>query len=223
MSQLEVVFLGNNFERLLLGLWVSVRVALISMGVSLVLGTLLGLLMTVRNRVVWFLTRTYVETLRLLPQLVLLFVVFFEAAKVTGVDIPGEAAAIIVFSAWGTAELGDLVRGAVESVPAHQRESAAALGLSPGQIQTRVVLPQAVRQLVPLTVNLTTRMIKTTPLIYFIGVTEVLAVARQVIDANRFSHPDAALWVYGVVFILYFLVCWAISLFARRLERTLAL
>lgn len=223
MSQLEVVFLGNNFERLLLGLWVSVRVALISMGVSLVLGTLLGLLMTVRNRVVWFLTRTYVETLRLLPQLVLLFVVFFEAAKVTGVDIPGEAAAIIVFSAWGAAELGDLVRGAVESVPAHQRESAAALGLSPGQIQTRVVLPQAVRQLVPLTVNLTTRMIKTTPLIYFIGVTEVLAVARQVIDANRFSHPDAALWVYGVVFILYFLVCWAISLVARRLERTLAL
>ena len=82
-----------------------------------------------------------------------------------------------------------------------------------------MVLPQAVRGLVPLTINLTNRMIMTTSLVVLIGVVEVLKVAQQIIDANRFEYPGAALWVYGVVFLLYFLVCFPISLASRKLER----
>ena len=52
-----------------------------------------------------------------------------------------------------------------------------------------------------------------------IGMTEVLKVGRQIIDANRFEYPTAALWVYGVVFLLYFFACWPISLLARKLEQ----
>ena len=71
----------------------------------------------------------------------------------------------------------------------------------------------------PLTINLATRMIKTTSLVVLIGMTEVLKVGKQIIDANRFTHPTAALWVYGVIFLLYFLACWPISLLAKKLER----
>lgn len=82
-----------------------------------------------------------------------------------------------------------------------------------------VIAPQTMRRLIPLTINLTTRMIKTTSLVVLIGITEVLKVGKQIIDANRFDYPTAALWVYGVIFLLYFLACWPISSLAKKLEQ----
>ena len=128
-------------------------------------------------------------------------------------------AAIIVFTLWGTAEMSDLVRGALVSIPRHQYESAEALGLKRGQVFRYVVLPQTVRRLLPQSINLITRMIKTTSLILMIGVVEVLKVAQQIIEANRTASPNAAFGIYLTVFLLYFLVCWPISLLARKLEQ----
>ena len=67
--------------------------------------------------------------------------------------------------------------------------------------------------------NLLTRMVKTTSLVVLIGVVEVLKVGQQIIDTNRFQYPTAALPIYGVIFFLYFLVCWPISIAARKLEK----
>ncbi|AOG28823.1 amino acid ABC transporter permease [Cutibacterium avidum] len=208
---------------LLQGLWVSVRIALVSMVLSIMLAIPLGLVMDSRHLWVRILTRGYVEALRLLPQLVLLFVVYFEMAQVADLDVSGEVAAIIVFTLWGTAEMGDLVRGAIAAVPHHQIVSAQALGMSDRAVRRRIVMPLALRQLVPLTVNLVTRMIKTTALVSLIGVVEILKVAQAIIDRNRFDHPDAALWIYGTVFCLYFVICFVISLYSRHLERKMAL
>ncbi|MEH1546470.1 amino acid ABC transporter permease [Cutibacterium avidum] len=208
---------------LLQGLWVSVRIALVSMVLSIMLAIPLGLVMDSRHLWLRILTRGYVEALRLLPQLVLLFVVYFDMAQVADLDVSGEVAAIIVFTLWGTAEMGDLVRGAIAAVPHHQIVSAQALGMSDRAVRRRIVMPLALRQLVPLTVNLVTRMIKTTALVSLIGVVEILKVAQAIIDRNRFDHPDAALWIYGTVFCLYFVVCFVISLYSRHLERKMAL
>ncbi|MGJ0795661.1 amino acid ABC transporter permease [Cutibacterium avidum] len=208
---------------LLQGLWVSVRIALVSMVLSIMLAIPLGLVMDSRHLWLRILTRGYVEALRLLPQLVLLFVVYFDMAQVAGLDVSGEVAAIIVFTLWGTAEMGDLVRGAIAAVPHHQIVSAQALGMSDRAVRRHIVMPLALRQLVPLTVNLVTRMIKTTALVSLIGVVEILKVAQAIIDRNRFDHPDAALWIYGTVFCLYFVVCFVISLYSRHLERKMAL
>ena len=87
------------------------------------------------------------------------------------------------------------------------------------QIFLYIVIPQTLRRLIPLAINLTTRMIKTTSLIVMIGVVEVLKVAQQIIEANRYTVPDAALWIYGTIFFLYFLACWPISLLASWLEK----
>ncbi|SJM70164.1 amino acid ABC transporter permease [Gulosibacter sp. 10] len=220
---LELLFQGNNLLRLLGGLWVSVRIALISMGCSIVLGTLFGLLMRSRSRIVRLLCQLYLEFIRIMPPLVLLFLVFFETTRAWNLNLSGELAAVIVFTLWGTAEMGDLVRGAVGAIPLHQYDSARAIGMTGAQLQRHVILPQTLRRLVPLTVNLTTRMIKTTSLVALIGVVEVIKVAQQIIDANRFDYPNAALWLYGAVFLLYFVVCYAISLFSRYLERKWAM
>ena len=216
---IDVVFKGMNMTRLLNGLWVSMRISLIAVAISIVLGLLIGTLMTLDNPFIKAITRIYLEIVRIMPQMVLLFIVFFGTTRVFGIDISAEVASVIVFSFWGTAEMSDLVRGALISIPKHQYESGAALGMTSVQIYYHVVIPQTVRRLIPLSINLITRMIKTTSLVMMIGVVEVLKVGQQIIEANRKSSPNAAFGVFAVVFLLYFLACWPISLLAKYLER----
>ena len=215
---LEVLLKGKNMVRLLGGLWVALRVSLIAVAISIPLGLLLGVLMTRKNIVLRAVLRLYLEFIRIMPQMVLLFLVFFGTTRALGWDLSGELSAIIVFSLWGTAEMGDLVRGALISIPKHQYESAEALGLSKLQTYYYIIIPQTLRRLLPLSINLITRMIKTTSLILMIGVVEVLKVAQQIIEANRSASPNAAFGIYLTVLLLYFLVCWPISLLARHLE-----
>ena len=218
-SGISVLFLGKNFLRLLGGLWVTLRISLIAVVLSIPLGILFGMFMTLNNPVSKAISRVYLEFIRIMPQLVLLFIAYFGVTRAFGLNLSAELSAIIVFILWGTAEMGDLVRGALISIPKHQYDSAAALGMTKSQTFVLVVVPQTLRRLIPLTINLATRMIKTTSLVVLIGITEVLKVGKQIIDANRFDYPTAALWVYGVIFLLYFLACWPISMLAKYLEK----
>ncbi|MDO5021039.1 MAG: amino acid ABC transporter permease [Lachnospiraceae bacterium] len=216
---LEVLLKGKNMQRLLMGLLVAVKISLISVAISIPLGILLGMLMRSKNKVIHVITQIYLEIIRIMPQLVLLFLVYFGTTRAFGWDLPGETASIIVFVLWGTAEMGDLVRGALDGIPKHQYESAEALGMKKSQIMWYVILPQAVRRLLPVSINLITRMVKTTSLILMIGVVEVLKVAQQIIEANRMNSPNAAFGIYLVVFLLYFIVCWPLSVAAKYMER----
>jgi len=211
---LEVLMKGNNLLRLFDGLWIAVEISLLSIVISIPLGILLGILMTRNNRLVRFLTKFYLEFIRIMPQLVLLFLVFFGTTRSMGWNLPGETAAVIVFVMWGTAEMGDLVRSALLSIPGHQYESGKALGLSRRQTYFYIILPQTLRRLIPVSINLITRMIKTTSLILMIGVVEVLKVGQQIIEANRMVSPNAAFGVFLVIFILYFVICWSVSMTA---------
>lgn len=216
---IDVLFKGKNLVRILGGLWISVRISLISVAVSITLGLIVGVLMTSGNKVLKLIFRVYLETVRIMPQMVLLFVVYFGTTRVFGWNLPAETSAILVFSFWGTAEMGDLVRGALISIPRIQYESAQALGMKPGEVFLYVILPQTVRRLIPLSINLITRMIKTTSLVMMIGIVEVLKVAQQIIEANRRSSPNAAFGIFAAVFLLYFLICWPISRLASYLEK----
>ena len=216
---LEVLLKGTNFLRLLSGLWVAIRISLISVIISIPMGTLMGILMTGNSRIVRIVLRVYLEFIRIMPQLVLLFIVFFGTTRWFGWDLDGETSALIVFSMWGTAEMGDLVRGALISIPKHQYESAKALGLDRTQTFIYIIIPQTIRRLIPLSINLVTRMIKTTSLVLMIGVVEVLKVGQQIIEANRMSSPNAAFGIYLTIFLLYFIVCYPISVGARHLEK----
>lgn len=216
---IKVLFMGNNFIRLLEGLWITIKISLIAVAISIVLGILLGMVMTLKNPVTKAVTRVYLEFVRIMPQLVLLFIVYFGATKAFGWNLSGQLSAVIVFAFWGTAEMGDLVRGALISIPKHQYESGEAIGLTKAQVYMYIIIPQALRRLIPLSINLATRMIKTTSLIVLIGVVEVLKVGQQIIEANRYTVPNAALWIYGAIFFMYFFTCWPVSLVASWLEK----
>lgn len=216
---IDVLFKGKNFIRLLQGLWVAGKISLIAILISIPLGILLGAVMTVKNPVTRFLTKLYLEIIRIMPQMVLLFLVFFGTTRVWNWNLSGELSAVIVFSLWGIAEMGDLVRGALISIPKHQYDSAFALGFNKKQTFLYFIIPQTVRRLIPLSINLITRMIKTTSLVLMIGVVEMMKVAQQIIEANRMSSPNAAFGVYLITFLLYFLICWPFSIVAKKLEK----
>lgn len=216
---IDVLFKGTNFLRLLGGLWVSVRISLLSIIISVLLGFPTGVLMNSKKRPLKILSRVYLEIVRIMPQMVLLFVVYFGTTRVFGWNLSAEFSAVFVFCFWGTAEMGDLVRGALKSIPAVQYESARALGMTDFQVYFYVIVPQTLRRLLPLSINLSTRMIKTTSLVMMIGIVEVLKVGQQIIEANRRTSPNAAFGVFMVIFLFYFLVCWPIGKLAAVLEK----
>ena len=209
----------NTWTRLLGGLWVTILVSILSVALSIVFGLIFGWIMTKESKIIRAVSKLYLEFMRLMPQLVLLFIVYFGLAKALNVHISGFHAAIIVFTLWGTAEMGDLVRGAISSIPKHQYEAAASIGLTRLQTMDYIILPQALRRLIPQAMNLVTRMIKTTSLIALIGVIEVIKTGQQIIEATRLEIPTAALWIYGVIFILYFIICYPLSTLAGKLEQ----
>ncbi|SFU58401.1 amino acid ABC transporter permease [Butyrivibrio sp. M55] len=215
----EVLLKGNNMLRLLTGLGVSLKISFVSVAISIVLGVILGILMALKNPVITVISRVYLEIVRIMPQMVLLFIVYFGTTKALGISLEAETAAVIVFSFWGTAEMADLVRGALLSIPAIQYESSISLGLNRLQTYRYVIVPQIIRRMIPLSINLITRMIKTTSLVMMIGIVEVLKVGQQIIEANRKASPTAAFGVFLVIFLLYFIACWPISMLSRYLEK----
>ena len=215
----DVLLKGNNMIRLLGGLWVALRISLISVAISILLGIVIGMLESYENKVINAIARIHLEIVRIMPQMVLLFIVYFGATKALGLNLTAEASAIIVFSFWGVAEMADLVRGAFASIPVIQYESSFSLGMSRLQVYVHIIIPQIIRRMLPLSINLITRIIKTTSLVMMIGIVEVLKVGQQIIEANRKSSPSAAFGVFATIFLLYFLVCFPISVFSKYLEK----
>ena len=215
----DVLVKGNNMIRLLEGLVVALKISMISVVISIILGSIVGVLMAMNKRVINVISRIYLEIVRIMPQMVLLFLVYFGATKALGINLSAEASAIIVFSFWGTAEMADLVRGALISIPVIQYETGMALGLTTIQTYIYVIIPQTIRRMLPLSINLITRMIKTTSLVMMIGIVEVLKVGQQIIEANRKASPNAAFGVFATILLLYFIACWPISSLAKHLEK----
>ena len=205
--------------RLLGGLGVTIRIAAVSVVFSIFLGFLFGILMTVKIKPVKVICKIYLEFMRIMPQMVLLFLAYFGITHAFGISMSGEAASILVFTLWGTAEMGDLVRGALETMPKHQYESGRAIGLTENQIFAYIIIPQTLKRLIPLSMNLITRMIKTTSLVVFVGVIEVVKIGQQIIEANRLTIPSASIAVYAVIFFMYFIVCWPLSFAASKIEK----
>lgn len=216
---IRILFQGKNIERLLSGLFVSFKIAIIAIILSSILGILFGIVMTSKKTWIRIISRIYLEAIRIIPILVWLFIFYFGVTKVLRIHLDGVIVCIIVFTLWGIAEMGDIVRGAITSLPKHQLDSGKALGLTNIQIYYHIIIPQAVKRMLPGAINLATRMIKTTSLAVLIGVIEVLKVGQQIIEASILKSPSASFYVYGFIFILYFIICYPISLLSKKLEK----
>ena len=217
-SGISVLLKGKNLQRLFEGLMVTARIAFISIIIGSLLGIVLGVIWTSKSKWIRSICRIYLELFRIIPILVWLFIMYFGVTTALNIDLSGETVSVIVFTLWGAAEMGDIVRGALESLPKHQIESGKAIGLSFWGLYRYILIPQAVRRMLPGAINLATRMVKTTSLVVLIGVIDVIKVGQQIIEYSRTEVPTASFWVYGFVFILYFVICYPLSKISRKLE-----
>lgn len=215
---IELIFQGNNLLRILEGTLNTMYIAFISIFLSLIFGVIFGIIYTSKNKIIRFFCRFYLEVFRIIPILVLLFLFYFVVPSLFDIDISGEFVAIYVFVLWGIAEIGDITRGAMESIPKHNSDVALALGFNKVQLYIFVLIPLSFKRVLPGVINLTTRMIKTTSLVIMIGVVDVVKVGQQIIESNILKVPDAAFWIYGFIFVIYFIICYPLSKVAKILE-----
>lgn len=215
---ISVIFRGRNLERIFEGLLITAEIAFISIIIGSLLGILIGLSRTSKNKVVLFINRVYLEAFRIIPTLVWLFIFYFGVTTALNSNASGEVVSIVVFTLWSAAEMGDIVRGAIQSIPKHQIESGVALGLNKYMLYRYILLPQAIRRMIPGTINLVTRMVKTTSLVVLIGVVDLVKVGQQIIETSRFEFPTASFWIYGLIFFLYFIICYPLSKISKKLE-----
>ncbi|WQS71328.1 amino acid ABC transporter permease [Helicobacter pylori] len=209
----------DNLKCLLEGFEITLLIALSSAVISIIVGMLLGSLMAFGSQIVVLACRVYLESIRIIPLLAWLFIVYFGLASWFDLHISAVLASIIVFSLWGGAEMMDLTRGVLTSVSKHQVESALALGMDSKRVIFNIIFPQSFLSLLPSSLNLFTRMIKTTALVSLIGAIDLLKVGQQIIELNLLRMPNASFVVYGVILMFYFSLCYSLSLYSSHLEK----
>ncbi len=158
----------------------------------------------------------YIRLFQGTPLLLQLFLVFF-GGDLIGLDLGPYVSAILGLSLNAGAFLGEIWRGALQSVPKGQTEAARALGLGYAARMLRVVGPQALRIAIPPTVGYLVNLVKSTSLAAIIGFVE-LTRAGQMINNATFQPFK----IFGIVALLYFLLCWPLTIVSRRLETRLA-
>ncbi|WP_347140549.1 amino acid ABC transporter permease [Paracoccus sp. SSK6] len=199
----------------------AVRWTLILSAVAFLGGALGGLLIalarTSASKALRHVSAGFIQVFQGTPLLMQLFLVYFGLA-VIGLPIDPLLAAAVALTLHASAYLGEIWRGSIEAVPGGQTEAATALALSYPHRMRHVVLPQAMRIATAPTVGFLVQLIKGTSLASIIGFTE-LTRAGQIIN-NATFRPFL---VFGTVAVLYFVLCWPLSLMARRLEARMRL
>ncbi len=206
------------------GLKETLRIAAFAVVGSAVVGILLGTVMTVRFLPLRGLVRLYIEIWRGLPIIVTIFMVYYalpEAPLIHHRFAPFTGAAIGL-TLWGSAQVAEATRGAVQSIPREQHEAAAALGFGWIGRHRSVVLPQALRRLLPPLVSLLANVIQNTTIASLIGVAELLSTGQRSVERLQFSSPDShAFAIYGAIMLGFFLISFPLTRLAIFLERRL--
>jgi len=199
------------------GLGTTFAVALASMVLAVTFGFIAGTLRSTLPRALDLPLLGLVEFLRGIPLLVLMYFLFFGLPQL-GIHTTNNVAAVASLALYAGALGSEIVRGAIVSIPAGQTEAAAALGLNTFSILRLVVIPQAVRRMLPPFVALFALIVESSSLAALIDVTDLLQAARQNVERD----PDIALPIYLTVLVAYFIVNYPVSLASQRLEKKLA-
>ena len=204
------------------GLRNTLQIAAISLFGSMLVGITLGTLLTIRFLPLRSLIRLYIEVWRGLPILVTIFIIFFALPSVSGaLRFDPLTAAAIGLILWGSAQVAEATRGAVESIPREQHEAAAALGFGWVGRHAFVILPQALRRLLPPMVSLLVNIIQNTTIAQVIGAAELLETGERQVERLTFEGENHALEVYAAVMVVFFLISFPLTRLAAYLERRL--
>lgn len=202
---------------ILAGVGWTILISLIAIACGTVLGVAIGVLLTYGNIVVRFFIRVYTDFLRGTPVFVLILACFY-ILSVAGLDLTPFQAGTFALALFCSSHVGEIVRGALKAIPRGQTEAARSIGLTFPQIFTYVLMPQAMRQILPTWVNTATEIVKASTLLSIIGVVELLLTIQQII-----SRTYMTLEFYFLAGVLYFIIDFAIERAGRYVERRVAI
>jgi polar amino acid transport system permease protein len=209
------------------GLVGTLKMAALAVMGSVVIGVLLGTLLTIRFLPLRALIRSYIEVWRGLPILVTIFIIFFALPQVSlRLEFDEVTAAAIGLTLWGSAQVAEATRGAVQSIPREQHEAASALGFGWVGRHVFVIMPQALRRLLPPLVNLLVNIIQNTTIAQVIGATELLEAGERQNERLLAQPPIGdgeihSFEIYGAVMVVFFLISFPLTRLAAYLERRL--
>jgi polar amino acid transport system permease protein len=206
------------------GLKETLLIAGEAVAASALVGIVLGTLLTIRWLPLRALIRLYIEVWRGLPIIVTIFLIYFALPGVPAVHIRLSAfqGAAVGLSLWGSAQVAEATRGAVQSIPREQHEAAAALGFGWAGRHVNVILPQALRRLLPPLVSLLVNVIQNSTLAAIIGVAEVLQAGQRSVERLTLETGDPhAFAIFAGVMAVFFVISFPLTRLATYLERRL--
>ena len=202
---------------ILTGLGVTIAYTVGTILLGLVIGLVSGLFRLSRNPMITAPLVAYVEIFRCTPLLVQIVWFYYALPVVLGIDIPAHVAAVLVLSLYTGAFYAEIIRGGVNSIERGQWDAARAIGMRRRQVMRHVILPQAVKRMIPPFMNQSIIQLKNTSLVSTIAVADLL-YQGTIITAATYRPLE----VYTMVAIIYFLVLFPLTLAAQQVERRLA-
>ncbi len=201
------------WDALLLSLRFTFLLAFLAIGFGCVIGLLIALLRLSKVRVLRVAASLYINFFRGIPQMVYLVWLYFGIAMVTGIDFEPVLAAAICLSTQYAAYLAEIFRSGIEAIGKGQTEAALSMGLTPAQTHRYIVLPQALRIVIPPMGNMWVGAIKDSALVSYLGVMELTRTAM--LQSNISWRPFE---FYTTTALIYVLIVWASAKLIRRLE-----
>ena len=198
------------------GLFVTLEVSALVVFFSLIAGVILGVGIVYGPWWLYWPIRIYSDFLRGIPLLVLIFFLYY-ALPFVSINLTNIAAVVLALSAFETAHIIEVVRGAIQSIPRGQNEAAKTIGLRFGQRLLYVIAPQAVRRFLPPWMNAVVDTVKGSALVSLVGIVDLMLAIQQVIGRTYIPMP---LYVLGAV--MYFVINYSLSSASRALEARFA-
>lgn len=203
---------SDNWEVLMLGAWFTIKISFIALIFSLPIGIIVGFGRIAKNPVIRFLAGAYVEIMRGVPLLVLLMWIYIGLGDVVNVETT--VAAVIGLATFNGAFLAEIFRAGVQAVPKGQMEAARASGMTSAQAMRYVILPQAVRRIMPPSASQFIMLIKDSSLISVIGGVDLMLKGKNLVATTL-----KPLEIYTAIAVIYFIMTFVLSLVIRYFEK----
>lgn len=209
-EEMRQLLTANNFQFLFNGLKLTLYISFVSIILSTIFGTILAVLRNQTHGPLKLLASIYVEVVRNIPNLLWIYVIFLIF------KIKSTPAGIVSFTVFTTAALAEIIRGGLNGVDKGQIEAARSQGFSNWQILYHIVLPQAIRNVLPAIVSQFVTVIKDTSFLYSVIALQEL-FGKSYILMGRYAQTGQVFTIYGIVALIYFIINFSISQFSRWL------
>jgi polar amino acid transport system permease protein len=209
-------FGANEFWYLILAVRWTVLLSLVAFLGGAILGLAIAVMRTGTIAPLRWMTAGFIQLFQGTPVLMQLFLVYYGITVVFGLRLDPWPAVTLAFTCYAAAFLGEIWRGCIQSIPSGQWDAARALGLGWGVTMAKIVLPQALRISIPATVGFLVQLVKGTSIAAIIGFVELTRAGQLIVNVT--FQP---MTVYPIIALLYFAICWPLSLLSRRLEKRL--